>query len=173
MAFQKKTNELYSRVFADIYDMELAGLRYFNVFGPRQDPNGPYAAVIPLFINLLLENKPVGIDGDGSQTRDFTFIENVVQANVKAFFAENLEENGHIFNVGVGANYSIADLYESAKDIIGSEAKAVHRESRLGDIRDSLADISKARKLLGYDPKVTFKEGLKTTVDFFRSTILL
>lgn len=166
-AVTKKANELYASVFADIFGMKVAGLRYFNVFGPRQDPHGPYAAVIPLFIKGILNKEPVYINGDGEQTRDFTFVENAVQANIKAMLAENNEAFGQVYNVAVGENFSVNFLYKAIGELLGSDHKATYREPRTGDIRNSLADISKAKKLLGYEPTQQFMNGLKLTVNYF------
>ncbi len=163
-AVTKKTNELYARVFADVYQMEIIGLRYFNIFGPRQDPNGPYAAVIPLFITLLKNNQSPFINGDGKQTRDFTFVANAVQANIKALFTENKAALNQVYNIAVGENFSLLDLCNTLKDILKSDVSPTHREDRAGDIRNSLADISKAQQLLGYAPAVRFKQGLEMTV---------
>ena len=168
-AVTKMTNELYAGVFARLYDLKVVGLRYFNVFGPRQDPNGPYAAVIPLFVSGILNNKPVYVNGDGNQTRDFTYVENAVQANIRGMLNENPDGFGKAYNIAVGANFSVNFLYESIRDILGLEHKATCREPREGDIRDSLADISRARTLLGYEPTKQFLDGLKITVDFFRN----
>lgn len=166
-AVTKKTNELYARVFADVYQMEIIGLRYFNIFGPRQDPNGPYAAVIPLFISLLKNNQSPYINGDGKQTRDFTFVANAVQANIKALFTENKEALNQVYNIAVGENFSLLDLTNTLKEILHSNIQPIHREDRAGDIRNSLADISKAQRLLGYQPTVRFKEGLELTIDSY------
>lgn len=168
-AVSKYTNELYGKVFFDSYGQELIGLRYFNVFGPRQSPKGAYAAVIPLFIQALKEGKSPFINGDGSQTRDFTFVENAVQANIKALFTEKSEALGEMFNVAVGERYSLMDLFSFLKEIMNSDIEATHREERAGDIHDSLADISKGRELLGYNPEVKFKQGLEETVAWFKN----
>lgn len=165
-AVSKYTNELYAGVFHLNYGLETIGFRYFNVFGPRQNPNGPYAAVIPLFIDGIINNKPVYINGDGKQSRDFTFIENVVQINIKGLFASK-EAVNNVYNVAVGENFSVNYLYDEIAAILNSEQKAVHREERQGDIRDSLADISKAQKLLNYQPAIKFKDGLLKTVAYF------
>jgi len=167
-AVTKMTNELYASVYARLYGLNVVGLRYFNVFGPRQDPNGPYAAVIPLFVSGILQNKPVYINGDGNQTRDFTFVENAVQANVRGMLNENAEGFGKAYNIAVGANFSVNFLYESIRNILGREHSATYREPREGDIRDSLADISRASTLLGYAPTKQFLDGLKITVEYFR-----
>lgn len=168
-AVTKMTNELYANVFGRLYGIRVAGLRYFNVFGPRQDPNGPYAAVIPLFVTGILNRTPVYINGDGAQTRDFTYVENAVQANIRALLAENDEAFGQAYNVATGNNFTVNFLYQSVADILGSDHKATYRDPRAGDIRDSLADISKAGKLLGYEPTKQFLDGLKVTVEYFRS----
>ncbi|MEQ8908484.1 MAG: SDR family oxidoreductase [Vicingaceae bacterium] len=168
-AVSKLTNELYGKVFFDNYGQELIGLRYFNVFGPRQSPKGAYAAVIPLFIQALKKEQSPFINGDGKQTRDFTFVENAVQANIKALFTEKNEALGEVFNVAVGERFSLVELFDFLNEIIGVDVAAVHREERAGDIRDSLANIDKGRELLGYDPQVRFKEGLEKTVEWFKS----
>jgi len=167
-AVTKMTNELYANVFHRLYGLKVAGLRYFNVFGPRQDPNGPYAAVIPLFVSGIINKTPVYINGDGEQTRDFTFVENAVQANVKAMLADNENAFGQTYNVAVGDRFSVNFLYEAIRDQLGIDHQPVYREARQGDIRDSLADISKAKRLLSYAPTQQFLSGLKITVDYFK-----
>jgi UDP-N-acetylglucosamine 4-epimerase len=167
-AVTKKTNELYADVFARLYGMKVMGLRYFNVFGPRQDPDGPYAAVIPLFVSGILKQTPVYINGDGEQTRDFTFVENAVQANIKGMLSENPAAFGTVYNIAVGENFSVNFLYNSIREMLGIQHEATHREEREGDIRNSLADISRAKELLGYQPTQRFVDGLKKTVDFFK-----
>ncbi|TVR77907.1 MAG: SDR family oxidoreductase [Chitinophagaceae bacterium] len=167
-AVSKYTNELYANVFADIYGLEICGLRYFNIFGPKQDPNGAYAAVIPIFIDKSIQEETVYIDGDGEQTRDFTFVENAVQANVKAFFAVGSEIKKQVFNIAVGENFSVNQIYNTIQDCLGKNNKPSYRESRKGDVKDSLADITKAEKILGYSPGVRFEEGIKKTIDFFK-----
>ncbi len=167
-AVTKKTNELYANVFADLYGMKTVGLRYFNVFGPRQDPDGPYAAVIPLFVSGIIKQTPVYINGDGEQTRDFTFVDNAVQANIKGMLTDNTDAFGKAYNVAVGENFSVNFLYTSIRDMLGLQHEATYRAPRAGDIRNSLADISRAKDLLGYAPTQRFMDGLKQTVDFFR-----
>ncbi len=167
-AVTKKTNELYAAVFGDLYGMKLMGFRYFNVFGPRQDPDGPYAAVIPLFVSGILKNTPVYINGDGEQTRDFTYVDNAVQANVRGMLTENDIAFGKVYNVAVGENFSVNFLYEAIREMLGKEHQATYREPRAGDIRNSLADISLAKNLFGYQPTQRFMDGLKQTVDFFK-----
>lgn len=167
-AVTKKTNELYAAVFADLYGMKVIGFRYFNVFGPRQDPDGPYAAVIPLFVSGILQNTPVYINGDGEQTRDFTFVENAVQANVLGMLTENDAAFGRVYNVAVGENFSVNTLYHAIREQLDITHAPTYREPRAGDIRNSLADISLAQTLLGYQPTQRFGEGLKQTVAYFK-----
>ena len=168
-AVTKMANELYAGVFHKLYDMNVVGLRYFNVFGPRQDPNGPYAAVIPLFVSGIINKGTVYINGDGAQTRDFTFVENAVQANVRGMLNENPAAFGKAYNVAVGANFSVNFLYHAIREALGATHEPTYREPRAGDIHDSLADISRAQELLGYHPTRQFLDGLKITVDFFKN----
>ncbi|GAB5564460.1 MAG: SDR family oxidoreductase [Winogradskyella sp.] len=165
-AVTKYVNELYADVFGKTYNTDVIGLRYFNVFGPKQSPNGAYAAVIPLFMQALKDNKASKINGDGEQTRDFTFVDNAVQANVRGFFAPK-EAANEVFNVACGERISVNYLWDSLKIAAQSELEAVYGPPRQGDVRDSLADISKAQKLLGYKPEYTVREGLKITWDYF------
>ena len=167
-AVSKYTNELYGRVFQSTYGLQIVGLRYFNIFGPRQDPNGEYAAVIPLFVSKIMKRETVFIDGDGEQTRDFTFVENAVQANVRSMLSDNTEVAGNILNIAVGKNFSVNTLYNNIQQLLKSDHAATYRETRKGDIRNSLADISKARKLIGYDPQFYFDKGLSITVEYFK-----
>ena len=161
-AVTKFVNELYADVFATTYGLEAIGLRYFNVFGPKQSPTGAYAAVIPLFMQALKEGTPPTINGDGKQTRDFTFVENAVQANMLAFFAEE-PAVGEVFNVACGERIDLNFLWEKLKEVAGSELEANYGPPRKGDVRDSLADISKADKLLGYKPRFSVAEGINLT----------
>jgi UDP-N-acetylglucosamine 4-epimerase len=167
-AVSKYTNELYAKVFQNVYGLQITGLRYFNIFGPRQDPNGEYAAVIPLFVSKIMKREVVFIDGDGEQTRDFTFVENAVQANVRAMLAATNETEAGVFNIAVGKNFSVNTLYNDIQKLLKSDHKATYRETRKGDIRNSLADISKAEKLIGYRPQFYFDRGLAITVDYFK-----
>ncbi|MBL0310910.1 MAG: SDR family oxidoreductase [Bacteroidetes bacterium] len=167
-AVSKYTNELYAHVFQDVYGIPVIGLRYFNIYGPKQDPEGMYAAVIPLFVSKIMAREEVFIDGDGGQTRDFTFVENAVQANVRAMLSENKEAANQIYNIAVGENFSVNYMYHEIQTLLQSSHAAQYREARKGDIRNSLADISKAQKLLGYDPKFNFKKGLALTVEYIR-----
>ena len=168
-AITKLSNELFAENFGRLYNMEFIGFRYFNVFGPKQSPEGAYAAVIPLFIDACLHDKDVFINGDGKQTRDFTFIENVVQINIKAMFTDNLNAINQVYNVGVGGRYNLLELFEGIRSAVGIDKKPILREAREGDIRDSQADISKAEKLLEYKPLFDFKKGLQITVEYFKS----
>lgn len=165
-AVTKLVNELYADVFFKTYGTQTIGLRYFNVFGPNQSPTGAYAAVIPLFMQALKDEKAPTINGDGEQTRDFTFVQNAVQANVRAFFAKE-EAINEVFNVAFGERISLNTLWKELKSISGKEVKANYGPPRKGDVRDSLANIDKARKLLDYDPLFSVKDGLKLTWEQF------
>lgn len=167
-AVSKLTNELYADVFVNTYKMEIIGLRYFNVFGPRQSPNGAYAAAIPLFMDALLKNKAPYINGDGEQTRDFTFVENAVQANIKAMFTKEAGAVGEVYNVAVGDRISINRLFNILKKLAKADIDAIHRENRPGDVRDSLADLSKSKKLLGYEAQINVEDGLAETIKWFK-----
>ncbi len=168
-AVSKRTNELYASVFANCYGLRIMGFRYFNIFGPRQDPDGPYAAVIPLFVKGIMNRTPVYINGDGEQTRDFTFVENAVQVNVKGMLTQNEEALNKAYNVAIGENYSVNYLYNAVQKELGSDFAATYREERAGDIRNSLADISLAQRLLGYQPTRRFEEGLTETIQYFKA----
>lgn len=167
-AATKKTNELYAQVFADVYGLKLMGFRYFNIFGPRQDPDGPYAAVIPLFVKGIMNRTPVYINGDGEQTRDFTFVDNAVQVNIRGMFTDNEDAFKKVYNVAVGERFTVNQLYKACQEQLGSDFAATYREPRAGDIRDSLADISLAKSLLGYQPTRRFEDGLKETIAYFQ-----
>lgn len=167
-AITKYVNELYATVFGSIYDTDTIGLRYFNVFGPKQSPNGAYAAVIPLFIKGTLAHETLKINGDGEQTRDFTFVANAVQANIKAFFADNNAKN-EVFNVACGKRISLNKLIDVLREISGKEINTKNGPDRLGDVKDSLADISKAEALLGYDPQYNIEKGLQVTWEYFKA----
>jgi nucleoside-diphosphate-sugar epimerase len=160
-AVSKLAAENYCSVFTKVYGLETISLRYFNVFGPRQDPRSQYAAVIPKFISRALKGKPLEVHGDGLQSRDFTYIDDVVQANVLAAAAE--KGAGEMFNVACGKAYSILDLIASLSRILGKDLRWVHTPSRHGDVRHTLADISKARKMLGYKVQAEFEQGLNET----------
>jgi UDP-N-acetylglucosamine 4-epimerase len=167
-AATKKTNELYAQIFADVYGLKIMGFRYFNIFGPRQDPDGPYAAVIPLFVKGILKQTPVYINGDGEQTRDFTFVENAVQINIKGMLSNNEAALKKVYNVAVGERFTVNDLYNTCKKELNSNWEATYRAPREGDIRDSLADIGLAQTLLGYKPTKKFEDGLIETIQYFK-----
>lgn len=165
-AVTKLVNELYADVFYKTYNTPTIGLRYFNVFGPNQSPTGAYAAVIPLFMQALKDEKSPTINGDGEQTRDFTFVQNAVQANVRAFFAKE-EAVNQVFNVAYSERISLNTLWNDLQSISGITLKAIYGPPRKGDVRDSLANIEKARKLLGYEPEFSVREGLAVTWEGF------
>ncbi|MEO8721339.1 MAG: SDR family oxidoreductase [Ginsengibacter sp.] len=167
-AVSKRADELYAKVFADTYHIPVLGFRYFNIFGPRQDPNGPYAAVIPLFVKAMMNHTSAFINGDGEQTRDFTFVENAVQVNIKGMLSTNDEAKNKVYNVAIGENYSVNYLYDFIKEHLQSDVDAIRREAREGDIRNSLAEISLAKNLLGYQPTTKFQTGLIKTIEYFK-----
>ena len=160
-------NELYADVFGKTYGIQTIGLRYFNVFGPKQSPKGAYAAVIPLFMQALKNDEAPTIHGDGCQTRDFTYIENAVQANIKAFFAPEKVAN-EVFNIAYGKRISLNTLWGDLQKISNKNVQAVYGPPRQGDVRDSLASIDKARTLLGYQPLFSVADGLEVTWDYFK-----
>jgi nucleoside-diphosphate-sugar epimerase len=166
-ALQKHVGEHYCRLFYQLYGLETISLRYFNIFGPKQDPNSLYSAVIPKFIDALLEGRPPIIFGDGEQSRDFTYIENVVQANLLAMSAEQL--HGEAVNIACGQRISLNQLLNVLKEILGSKQDPIYQEPRKGDVKHSLADIRKAKEMIHYEPKVGIETGLKKTVDFFKN----
>lgn len=166
-AVSKLSNELYASVFTRNYNMSLVGLRYFNIFGPRQNPNGPYAAAIPLFITALMEGISPVIYGDGNQTRDFTFIENVIQANIKALFADD-KVNGQAFNIAAGGRTTVNSLYKILAELANSTIKASYQPARKGDVKDSNASVEKANEFFGYTPEVDFTKGIETTWNWFK-----
>ncbi len=165
-AISKLAGEVYCSVFNELYDLETVILRYFNIFGPRQDPNSQYSAVIPKFIATMGKNRRVTIYGDGKQTRDFTFVENVVRANLQACEIENLPEE-RIFNCACGDRISVQDMVIILNRILGKDLNPIFAEPRPGDVRDSFADISRAVNFLKFAPKVKFEDGLKRTVEWF------
>lgn len=167
-AVTKYVNELYAKVFANLYNIEFIGLRYFNVFGPKQDPNGAYAAVIPLFIKAALQNTSPTINGDGTYSRDFTFVSNAVQANILSLFTDNDNAVNQIYNIAYGDRTTLNQLCEVIKKVSGATVDAIHRENRVGDIPHSLADISKAKSLLKYTPTINVSIGLEKTFHWFK-----
>jgi UDP-N-acetylglucosamine/UDP-N-acetylgalactosamine 4-epimerase len=166
-AVTKLSNELYASVFVRNYTMSLTGLRYFNIFGPRQNPNGPYAAAIPIFITGLLQGKAPVIFGDGSQTRDFTFIENVVQANIKALFADE-SVNGQVFNIAAGGRTAVNELFQLLAELAHSTIKPIYKPSRPGDVKDSNAAIDKAKEHFDYAPEINFRQGIEDTWKWYK-----
>ena len=166
-ALQKVIGEQYLQMFTRLYGLETVAIRYFNVFGPRQDPTSPYSGVISVFATALLEKRSPTIYGDGEQTRDFTYVANVVDGVLRA--SEAPGASGEIINVATGGRISLNQLFEEMRKLVGADVKPAYAESRRGDVRDSQADITKARELLGYEPFVAFEEGLSKTVDWYRS----
>ncbi|NET30854.1 MAG: SDR family oxidoreductase [Cyanothece sp. SIO1E1] len=167
-AVTKLVCELYADVFSNLYDFNYIGLRYFNVFGPKQDPNGPYAAVIPLFVKAIMEGKPPLIHGDGLQSRDFTFVGNAVEANIRSLFATREDAWNEVYNVAVGERTTILELFQLLKEVSGSDLEPTFGPTRQGDVKHSLADISKAKNYLGYDPQYSIKEGLKIAFEWYK-----
>ena len=166
-AVSKAAGEQYAAVWTRLYGVETVGLRYFNVFGPRQDPASEYAAVIPKFILWALRGAPVEVHGDGRQSRDFTYIDNVVDANVLAATAPKAA--GEAFNVGCGDRISLLDIIARLESMLGKRIERRHTPARAGDVPHTLADVGKAQRLLGYVPGVAFDEGLRRTVDYFKT----
>jgi nucleoside-diphosphate-sugar epimerase len=164
-AVSKLTGEYYCRVFTELYGVETVSLRYFNVYGPRQDPNSQYAAVIPRFIRWALLSEALEVHGDGLQSRDFTYIDNVVSANLLA--AHCRDGIGEAFNVGQGSAHTLLDLVHLLRDIFRMDVRVRHTPSRAGDVRHTLADISSAERCLGYKPLVSFEEGIGRTARYF------
>ena len=152
------------------YGLETVGLRYFNVFGRRQDPNGAYAAVIPKFIKQLLSGERPTINGDGRQSRDFTYIENVIEANLKACLAEK-EASGEAFNIAYGGREYLIDIYYGLTKALGVDIEPIFGPDRAGDIKHSNADISKAKALLGYDPSYSFEDGIKLAIEWYKENL--
>ncbi|MCF8275912.1 MAG: SDR family oxidoreductase [Flavobacteriales bacterium] len=166
-AASKFVNEVYAGVYALNYGIEVVGLRYFNIFGPNQKPDGPYAAVIPLFMDALLKGVSPFVNGDGEQSRDFTFVENAVQANIRSMFSQVSGATGQVYNIAFGERTTINQLFFNLKELLGSEVNPTYRDPRKGDVQDSLADISKAKAYLGYNPQFSIKDGLEVTLKWF------
>lgn len=167
-AVTKLVNELYADVFDRVYDLKTIGLRYFNVFGPKQNPAGPYAAVIPLFIENVLQNNSATINGDGETSRDFTFIENAVQANIKAMLMTGLNK-AEVINVAFGERTTLNELWKYICDIAEVEIQPRYKEERKGDVKHSLANINKALDLIGYKPEFSVLQGLKISFDWYKT----
>jgi UDP-N-acetylglucosamine/UDP-N-acetyl-alpha-D-glucosaminouronate 4-epimerase len=169
-ALQKLVAEQYCQMFTSLYGFETVTIRYFNVFGPRQDPSSPYSGVISLFISALCEDRRPTIYGDGEQTRDFTYVANVVDGVLRACHAPGA--SGEIINVATGGRISLKQLFETVKRKVGSQLEPIYSEPRAGDVRDSQADIGKAERLLGYTPSVSFDDGLGRTVAWYRESMV-
>ena len=170
-ALTKRVNEEYAKLYTKLYGLRTVGLRYFNVFGRRQDPHGAYAAVIPKFIKLLLNGETPTINGDGRQSRDFTYVDNVVEANLRACTAPD-EASGEAFNVAYGGREYLIDVYNCICEALGCPGKEpIYGPDRAGDIKHSNADISKARRLLGYDPDYSFADGIKLAIDWYKANL--
>jgi len=167
-ALQKLVAEDYCRMFTRLYGLETVTTRYFNVFGPRQDPSSPYSGVISLFVSALCAGRAPTIHGDGEQTRDFTYVANVVDGVLRASSAPDV--SGEVINVATGGRISLNQLFRTIRDLVGAAVEPVYAAPRRGDVRDSRADVEKAKRLLGYEPTVTFDEGLQKTVEWYRST---
>jgi UDP-glucose 4-epimerase len=166
-AVQKLTGELYGRAFYECFNLEFIALRYFNVFGPRQDPKSQYAAAIPAFVTAILAGKPPTVYGDGEQTRDFSYIENVVHANVLATQAD--QTPGVAVNIACGEKVSVNQVIAKINELLGTDIQPNYAPSRAGDVKHSLADISLAKRLIGFEPRVMFDEGLKRAIDYYKA----
>jgi nucleoside-diphosphate-sugar epimerase len=166
-ALQKVVGEQYLQLFTRLYGLETVSIRYFNVFGPRQDPTSPYSGVISVFATALLDSRSPKIYGDGEQTRDFTYVANVVDGVLRACEAGGA--SGEVINVATGGRISLNQLFQTMRDLVGADVEPTYVEAREGDVRDSQADITKARRLLGYAPTVSFEDGLRRTVEWYRT----
>lgn len=169
-ALTKRTNEEYAKLYTKLYGLDTYGLRYFNVFGRRQDPNGAYAAVLPKFITQLLNDQQPTINGDGKQSRDFTYIENVIEANLKACVAST-EFAGNAFNIAYGGREYLIDVFNSLTKALEKDIKPIFGPDREGDIKHSNADISKAQKMLGYDPDYSFDRGIMEAINWYKENL--
>ena len=167
-ALQKLVAEQYCQMFTQLYGLETVTTRYFNVFGPRQDPSSPYSGVISLFISAICEGRPPSIYGDGEQTRDFTYVANVVDGVLRACTAP--QASGEVINVATGGRISLNHLFRTVREFLGASVEPIYGPARAGDVRDSQASIDKARRLLGYEPTVSFEQGLANTVTWYRTT---
>ena len=169
-ALTKRVDEEYGKLYYKLYNLDTYGLRYFNVFGKRQDPNGAYAAVIPKFLKMLMNDEAPTINGDGRQSRDFTYVENVVEANLRACAAPH-EAGGQAYNVAYGGREYLIDLYYTMCEKLGKKIEPNFGPDRVGDIKHSNADISKAKELLGYDPQYNFEQGLNLAIDWYKENL--
>ena len=168
-AVTKYVNELYAKLYASLYGMEFIGLRYFNIFGPKQNPNGPYAAVIPLFAEAILNNKTPTINGDGSHSRDFTYVTNAVAANILSLFTSNTEAVNQVYNIACGHQTSLLQLFDSLNKEAKMGLQPVFGPERKGDVKHSRADITKAKQLLGFVPEISVEEGLRKTLNWYKA----
>lgn len=168
-AVSKLVNEQYASIFSSTYSMQIIGLRYFNVFGPRQNPQGAYAAAIPLFIHSILKNEKVFINGNGEQSRDFTYVDNAVQANISSLLLPFTDSLNSVFNIACGKSISVNEMYSKISILLKSNNLAHYREQRLGDVMHSKADITKSQKYLNYQPSIDFEKGIQITVDWFKN----
>ncbi len=168
-AVTKLVNELYAEVFCKVYGLNTIGLRYFNIFGPNQNPNNPYAAVIPIFCKAFIEGSPPTIFGDGNTSRDFTFVENAIQANIKSMLSLNIDKH-EVMNVACGDQISLNQLVEFLKDLSGTNLKAVYAPERIGDVKHSKASIEKIKDKLNYGSEIKFRDGLKITYNWYEKT---
>jgi UDP-N-acetylglucosamine 4-epimerase len=169
-ALTKMTNEKYAKLYTDLYGLDTYGLRYFNVFGRRQDPEGAYAAVIPKFIKQLLNDEQPTINGNGKQSRDFTYIENVIEANLKALKAPS-DVAGEAFNIAYGGREYLIDVYHALTKALGKDIEPIFGPERAGDIKHSNADISKAQEMIGYDPDWSFERGIEVAIDWYSENL--
>src|SRR5882672_1570759 len=167
-ALQKLVAEQYCQMFTRLYGLQTVTTRYFNVFGPRQDPSTPYSGVISVFISALCDGRRPTIYGDGEHTRDFTYVANVVDGVLRACTADNA--SGEVINVATGGRISLNTLFQSVRDLVGAKVEPIYADPRAGDVKDSQADISKARRILGYQPSVSFEDGLARTVEWYRAS---
>ncbi len=171
-AASKAAGEMYAQAFSEVYDISIISLRYFNVFGKRQDPFSMYAAVIPIFVSILLKGKQPVIFGDGEQTRDFVYIENVIQANIKAATLAKPEYSGRAFNIGCGKSITLNELYRIITEELNCDIEPVYDSPRPGEVRDSRADIQAAREAFDYDPGIDVREGLKRSIEWYRNNLV-
>jgi len=168
-AITKLVNELYADVFSKQYGFHAVGLRYFNIFGPRQNPKGAYAAVIPLFISAALKNESPFINGDGESSRDFTFVENAVQANIRALLRTGMKQH-EVVNIAFGERTTLNELWHHITKMVGTDIQPAYRDFRQGDVKHSLASIHKAKNLIGYEPKISVKDGLDLSVEWYKNS---
>jgi len=169
-AFTKRADEEYGKLYKKLYGLDTYGLRYFNVFGRRQDPNGAYAAVIPKFLKQLMSGETPTINGDGKQSRDFTYVDNVIEGNLRACLASS-DAAGEAYNIGAGGREYLIDVYHHLTDALGLKVEPIYGPARKGDIRDSNADITKARENLGYDPSYDFKAGIELAINWYKENL--